>query len=121
MTVRGADDLKHGSRGHGHKPRRVTQASIIALFNTFAHEFPRLAVLDGQGLQLRDFPQDHSAQDKMHNEMVRGTRLTLREAPQARVKWMSRSGAKRDNAAMEVPGAASDSASAAPCSAAAAD
>ena len=99
ITVKAAGDLKiNASCTRGKNDRkRCSHMCLMKLFKGFAEQFPRLAIYDGQStLQLRNFPQDEEAQDKMHNDCMTAVRLTLKSVSDARVKWMSSAAVKRE-------------------------
>ena len=47
------------------------------------------AIFDNGELQLREFPVEEAAQDRMHNDCMAALRLDLKSASEARVKWMT--------------------------------
>ena len=94
-TVKQASDMKFNPPGtQGNSSRKTCPLNcIINLFKAFVQQHPRLAVFDeaGASLQLRDFPPDEAAQDRMHNECMSAMRLTLQRVSTERVAWMSAS------------------------------
>lgn len=71
-----------------HKSKHCRKECVAELLKVFAEKFPRLAVFEGGVFHLRDFPEDHAAQDRMHNDCMQAVRVSLKVASEARVKWM---------------------------------
>ena len=76
--------------------KRVPGKCIKKVFEAFATQYPRLAIYEGEILQLRQFPQSEEGQDHVHSQCMESARLSLQEVSKARVRWMSCAPVKRE-------------------------
>ena len=52
--------------------------------------YSRIAILDGDTLTFREFPDEEPKQIKLHNEFMRCARVTLQEVSRARVLFLKK-------------------------------
>ena len=59
-----------------------------SLLGNLAAQYSRICTFHDDAIVFRDFPEDESAQIKLHNEFMRSARVSLQEVSRARVLFL---------------------------------